>query len=240
MKCINCEKEIDNNLEQCPYCGCHYPEPIKPSKPTPKDIDKSEEAKAVKLLIDAAVIKGYVTDEEREVILRTAKGYGLDTDITAIMINTILTKTQKEDVERKAAEERKKKEEEERAERKRIEAEEKAKRQQTEAEEEELMENKSEALNEAKTITLHIGNPFKRKITEEEPKVEMPKVEEPKVEEQKVETPVNNNGEKAIILHIGNPFKRKQEESKTIVCPNCGAPLKPGAKFCSKCGTKLI
>lgn len=25
MICANCEKEIDGLVEQCPYCGCHYP-----------------------------------------------------------------------------------------------------------------------------------------------------------------------------------------------------------------------
>lgn len=98
MRCVNCEKEFEDNLEQCPYCGCHYPEkPKSPQKQlvNPNNIDNTAAEKQVKQLIDTAVSKGSVTDKERVVILRTAKENNLDPDVVEIMLDAALAKVYK-------------------------------------------------------------------------------------------------------------------------------------------------
>ena len=117
MKCFNCEKEMQDGLEQCPHCGCHYPEKEKPKKRTPAEIEKTPEAKQIKVLIDTAVAKGYVTDQEREVILRTAHTNGLDVEVTQMMLDAALNKAKSQIAERtrREAEENARREDEEKA-----------------------------------------------------------------------------------------------------------------------------
>lgn len=87
---------MQNGMEQCPHCGCHYPEKVKPKKRTPAEIEKTPEAKQVKALIDTAVAKGYITDHEREVILRTAQKNDLDVDVTQMMLDAALEKAKRQ------------------------------------------------------------------------------------------------------------------------------------------------
>lgn len=87
---------MQDGLEQCPHCGCHYPEKVKPKKRTPAEIEKTPEAKQVKALIDTAVAKGYITNHEREVILRTAQKNDLDVDVTQMMLDAALEKAKRQ------------------------------------------------------------------------------------------------------------------------------------------------
>lgn len=99
MKCVNCEKEIKAGIEKCPYCGCQYPkcQYLAPEQPplSPQEIDQTDAAKEVKMLIDTAVSKGEVSKQERDVILRTAEKYGLDKDVTNMMLDAALVKANK-------------------------------------------------------------------------------------------------------------------------------------------------
>lgn len=101
MICVNCEKDMPDGLEQCPHCGCHYPE-IKrhtqpksvEQKPKPDDVEKLSTEKQVNELIDAIVIKGFATDKDRRVVLRTAQNGGLDPDVVEIKLDAALAKVQ--------------------------------------------------------------------------------------------------------------------------------------------------
>lgn len=101
MKCVNCEKEFDAGLEQCPHCGCHYPESgkknIQPQKveSEKKPIDTSATEKQVNELIEAIIIKGSITEKERRVILRKAQEGGLDPDVIEIKLDAAIAKIQK-------------------------------------------------------------------------------------------------------------------------------------------------
>lgn len=98
MKCVNCEKEMPSGVEQCPHCGCHYPEIMKDheSKSSPSDveIDKSSVEKQITELIDAIAIKGFATEKDRKAIIRTAQKGGIDPDVVEIKLDAALAKVQ--------------------------------------------------------------------------------------------------------------------------------------------------
>ena len=43
-----------------------------------------------------------------------------------------------------------------------------------------------------------------------------------------------------IMLIVLVVFRRKSSKNKSGVCANCGQEIKEGAKFCTKCGTKIL
>lgn len=90
-------------IEQCPHCGCHYPEVKRQTqtksdepKPKPNDVDTLSAEKQVNELIDAIAIKGFATDKERRVVLRTSQNGGLDPDIVEIKLDAALAKVQQQ------------------------------------------------------------------------------------------------------------------------------------------------
>lgn len=44
MICPNCEKEIENNIAQCPHCGCHFPVKEQPKQESKKESQLTKEA----------------------------------------------------------------------------------------------------------------------------------------------------------------------------------------------------
>lgn len=94
---------MPDGLEQCPHCGCHYPEVKRQTQPKsdehkskPNGVDKLSAEKQVNELIDAIAIKGFATDKERRVILRTAQNGGLDPDVVEIKLDAALAKVQQQ------------------------------------------------------------------------------------------------------------------------------------------------
>ena len=103
MICVNCDKEFDYGLEQCPYCGCHYPEVRSISqtqKIETKPIDIAAAEKQVNELIEAILMKGSMTDKDRSVILRTAQKGGLDPDVVEIKLDAAVAKIQKKQLKK--------------------------------------------------------------------------------------------------------------------------------------------
>ena len=103
MICVNCEKEMPDGLEQCPHCGCHYPEVRRQNqpksdehRPKPNDISTLSAEKQMNELIDAIAIKGFTTDKERQVVLRIAQNGGLDSDVVEIKLDAALAKVQQQ------------------------------------------------------------------------------------------------------------------------------------------------
>lgn len=52
MICPNCEKEIENNITQCPYCGCHFsvrivPKSVQISAPIIEEYSKRKNKKKI-------------------------------------------------------------------------------------------------------------------------------------------------------------------------------------------------
>lgn len=105
MKCVNCEKEMPSGVEQCPHCGCHYPEVIKAREnkisPSKVEIDKSSVEKQITELIDAIAIKGFATEKDRKTIIRTAQNGGIDPDVVEIKLDAALAKVQQQQKEEK-------------------------------------------------------------------------------------------------------------------------------------------
>lgn len=215
MICPNCDKEIEEDIEQCPFCGCRFPMSAK-RKQEEERLERERKERE-----ERARQEQLQKERERQERLRR-----IEEEKKAEIERK--KREQIEEQRRRQQQEKRRREEQERMWR------EEQERMRRERQEQQMREEQERIRRERQ----------EQQMREEQERRWREEQERMRIEEQKRLQGMDDENRNVVHPPIGDAVVELKvwpanEALNTNVCPQCGKPLRQGAMFCKWCGSSI-